>query len=141
MKVERSDFGYHLILDAGEDIEAGLLRFAHDHSPPSCHIVGIGSVQDLVLGHFDSVVGELVERRFTDSLELTSFIGNLTWLRDEPLLHAHAMAADREFRVVGGHFVSGRISVTGEFALILDRLRIIRQQPEGKPYGLVVEFL
>lgn len=141
MRVERSDFGYHVILDAGEDIETAFLRFARDQRPPSCHIVGIGSVQHLVLGHFDAAAGQLVERRFTEGMELTSFVGNLSWVRDEPLLHAHAMAADREFRVFGGHFVSGRVSVTGEFAVFLDRLRIRREVPEGKPYGLVVEFL
>ena len=141
MKVERSQFGYHLVLEAGEDIDASFRRFARDVRPPSCHIMGIGSVQDLVLGHYDSILDEMKVKRFADSMELSSFVGNLTWMHDEPMLHAHAVAADREFRVSAGHFLGGVVSVTGEFAVILDHVRIVREKPEGKAYGLIVEFL
>lgn len=137
MRVEKAEFGYHVILQQGEDIGASFVQLARDHRPPSGHVVGVGSVRDLVLGFYDVLVDALVEKRFPHDMELTSFVGNLSYLADEPVLHAHVTASDREFRVVGGHFLGGTINVTGEFALILDRVRLVREKPEGKQFSLL----
>ena len=137
MRVTRADFGYHVVLDADDVIEECFFRFAKDEAPPSSHIVGMGSVKDLKIGFYDSLTDQFVERRLDDCLEMTSFIGNLTHQHDIPILHAHVTASTRDFQLVGGHFISGRINMTGEFAVFLDQVPIQRRVPHGRSIPLI----
>jgi predicted DNA-binding protein with PD1-like motif len=68
---------------------------------------------------------------------MTSFIGNLTHQHDIPILHAHVTASTRDFQLVGGHFISGRINMTGEFAVFLDQVPIQRRVPHGRSIPLI----
>ena len=132
MRVTRADFGYHVVLDPDDVIEECFFRFAEEEAPPSSHIVGMGSVKELKIGFYDSLTDQFVEKRLDDCLEMTSFIGNLTRQHDIPILHAHVTAATRDFLLVGGHFISGRINMTGEFAVFLDQAALTRALAHGR---------
>ena len=137
MRITRADFGYHVVLDPDDVIEECFFRFAKDERPPSLHIVGMGSVKELKIGFYDSLTDQFVEKRLDDCLEMTSFIGNLAYQHDIPILHAHVTAATRDFQLVGGHFISGRVNMTGEFALLLDQVAIQRRVPLGRSIPLI----
>lgn len=137
MRVNRADFGYHIILDADDVIEECFFRFAQEEKPPSSHIVGMGSLKELKIGFYDSLTDQFIERRVDDCLEMTSFIGNLTHQHDIPILHAHVTVANRDFQLFGGHFISGRVNMTGEFGVYLDHAWIQRAIPNGRSIPLI----
>lgn len=137
MRVDKADFGYHINLNADDVIEDCFFRFAEEHKPPSSYIYGMGSIKDLKLGFYDSLTDQFIEKVVDDCLEMTSFMGNLTYQHDVPILHAHITAAFRDFSIIGGHFISGRINVTGEFAVYTDHLWIRRAIPKGRSIPLI----
>ena len=66
------------------------------------------------LGYYDLKAKKFITKKFAGSHELLSFIGNI----NEDGLHAHVCMSDSGFRVHGGHLISAKISVFGEFFVL-----------------------
>lgn len=115
MKVKRTEDGFLVKLDAGDEIIASLKEIAANERIALASFAGIGAVRDAILGYLDIDRKEYLKQQFgAESLELLSLIGNIARMNDEPVIHCHVVVGDREMRTFGGHLFQARVSVTVE---------------------------
>ena len=115
MKVKRTEDGFLVVLDAGDEIIASLKEIAANERIALASFTGIGAVRDAILGYLDIDQKEYLKQQFgPESLELLSMIGNIARMNDEPVIHCHVVLGDREMRTFGGHLFQARASVTVE---------------------------
>ena len=63
---------------------------------------------------------------FQGEFELTSFLGNVTFIDKKYFVHSHVTLVDRQYKGLGGHLFDAKISATGEFKVDLLDLNIDR---------------
>ena len=116
MNYRQEENGRYLIsLDIGDEIIEALTEFADSAGVASGQFTGIGALDSAELGYFDNEKREYLRKKIEGQREILSLIGNLAaGPGGEPILHAHIILGDPDFRLSGGHLFSGRISVTGE---------------------------
>jgi predicted DNA-binding protein with PD1-like motif len=115
MKVKRTEDGFLVVLDAGDEIIASLKAIAANERIALASFTGIGAVRDALLGYLDIDRKEYLKQQYgPESVELLSMIGNVARLKDEPVIHCHVVLGDREMRTFGGHLFHARVSVTVE---------------------------
>lgn len=115
MKVKRTETGFLIALDAGDEIISSLKRVAESERIGLASIQGIGAVRDAVLGYLDLDQKQYLKRQLgPESMELVSLLGNMARLEDEPVVHCHVVLADREMRSFGGHLFEATATVTVE---------------------------
>lgn len=118
MKIKRTEDGFLIVLDVGDEIIASLKKLAADERIGMASLTGIGAVRDVVLAYLDIGQKQYLKRRFgPESMELVSLDGNLARLDGEPVAHCHAVVGDREMRLYGGHLFEATVSVTAEIYL------------------------
>lgn len=128
MKIKRTEDGFLIVLDAGDEVIASLKKLAAMERIGMASLTGIGAVRDVVLGYLDLERKEYLKRQFgSDSMELVSLAGNLTRLDGEPVAHCHAVVGDRELRIYGGHLFEATVSVTAEIYLRIYEGEVVRQ--------------
>ena len=128
MKVKRTETGFLVVLDAGDEVIASLKKLATAERIGMASLTAIGAVKDVTLGYLDLDQKQYLKRDFSgDSLELVSLAGNLALLDGEPVAHCHAVIGDREMRVFGGHLFQATTSVTVEIFLRVYEGEIVRQ--------------
>lgn len=130
MKAFETTTGYVVRLDPDEEILATLTDFVLKEKIEGAIIQGIGAVKDSVLGYFDVHEKVYKEQTFADDMELISLMGNLSWVEDEPFIHAHVLLSGSDFVGRAGHLFSSVIAVTGEFSLQPTGRRIERALDE-----------
>lgn len=99
---------------------------------------GIGQLKKIKLGYFKDK-GNYTPKELNYPLELLSLSGNICKDKREYILHLHAVLGDEEKKAIGGHFIDGQISVTGE--IILLKTKIDAKRKIDKETGLKNLFL
>jgi predicted DNA-binding protein with PD1-like motif len=115
MKSIKTDDGYMVRCEIGDEVVSALAAFAAQNKIHSGAISGIGALKDPELGYYDIHTRSYIRRKFDGDYELVGLSGNFARLGDETILHCHAAFSDNEFRVIGGHLFSAGVAVTGEF--------------------------
>ena len=137
MRSYKTEPGYVVRLDVGEEIMETLLAFVRAEKILGGSITGIGAVKDTALGFFDLHRRQYDRHEFPDDMELVSFNGNITWFEDEPMIHAHAVVAGPDLAARGGHVFSSRIAITGEFLVVTNDRRLDRTRNERTRLNLI----
>ena len=114
MQYRKEKSGYWLILGKGEEVKSAIEDFARRKGVKGAKVWGIGAVEGAVLGYFNKKSKKYEERAFPGTHELLSCIGNI----NEDGLHAHMVISGADFIARGGHMISARISVFGEFFIL-----------------------
>ena len=91
--------------------------FCKEHQINNGHISGIGAVNNIELGSYNSKKGEYIKKIFKDDHELITTQGNIMLLNDEPFIHAHISIGNHNMEIFGGHLFSAKIAVVGEFVI------------------------
>ncbi len=99
---------------------------------------GLGQLADFELGFFKEK-GNYLPEKFSQPHELLSLTGNISKQGGEYNFHLHGLLGNAQKQVVGGHFIKGKVSITGEIALLKSDLSVIRKIEE--PTGLKGLFL
>ena len=111
--------GYIVRLEKGEEIITALSEFADKQKIKGGFVYGIGTVNNLTLGYYDTEKKDYLKKTFQADFELASLMGNISLLKGSPLVHAHIVVSDSNFGTLAGHLFSGMIAVTGEFVILL----------------------
>lgn len=128
MKVKRTETGFLVVLEVGDEVMDSLIKLAAAERIGMASFTGIGAVKDVVLGYIDLNQKEYLRRKFgADSMELVALTGNLALLDGEPVAHCHVVVVDREMRAYGGHLFRATVSVTAEIFLRVYEGEITRQ--------------
>ncbi len=111
--------GDHIVvrIDPGEEILEKIAEVCGKEDIRTGYATGLGAADYVKIGLFDVREKEYYMKEFTEPMEITSLIGNISRKDEEPYLHFHINVCDRELRVKGGHLNACRISATAEILI------------------------
>lgn len=112
----RTPTGYLMVLRQGADVFARLEHLAVAEAIPSASFTGLGFVH-ATFGFWDAAKKVFEPQTFRD-VELGSLVGSLAWKQGQPSVHAHGVAAGRDFRAYGGHLLALEVG-TGSLEITL----------------------
>ena len=117
--VAQANAPIRLIKDS--EIIHSLKEFCEENKITAGIIQGIGALNSLTLGYFNSATKEYKEKTIQGSIEMTSLMGNISIKDSQTYLHCHVTASNDDYNTIGGHLISATISLTGEiFITALD---------------------
>lgn len=114
MKYSELKDGYLLRFEKGEEFISGLTTFIAEKKIPSGALWGIGAITDVTLGYYSGHEKKYYKQEFHDEYELLGLSGNISYLNDAPMVHAHLIMSKTDYSLVGGHCFSGEVAVTVE---------------------------
>ena len=109
----------HIIvrLDVGEEIISSIKNILKNEKISFATITVIGATNDFTVGTYD-VTNQLYKKsNYKGVYEIVSLLGNTSTMNNEPYIHIHMSAADKNNNVVGGHLNEAYISATAEIVL------------------------
>ena len=108
---------YFVRLDKGEEVVGKLKKFCQEHEIKLGWIKGIGAVNEIKVGLFETNGKTYHTKELRGDHEITSLSGNISSKDGEVYLHLHINLADKEYKTYGGHLDSAIISATGEIMI------------------------
>lgn len=117
MQYKQHDNTYFVYLEKGEPVVDVLTNFCKEHNISNGYITGIGAVNNIEMGAYDTKVGEYIKKIYKNSYELITYQGNIMLLDDEPFIHAHITIGNHNMEIFGGHLFSMNVAVVGEFVI------------------------
>jgi len=113
-----------------EDVNEKIIEACKLHNVKTAAVIsGIGQLKDFQLGYFKKK-NNYTPEIFDASYELLSLIGNICKENDDYLLHLHAVLGDEKKSVIGGHFIEGKVEITGEIILLKSNVDVKRKFDE-----------
>lgn len=131
MQHAKTDKGYILRLERGEDVFETLTHFAQEKNITAAELRAIGAVENLKIGSYDLAKKEYDEREVPGILEAVAVIGNVALVDGEPFLHIHGVFSDEELKCFGGHVFSMDTAVTLEVFLTPHDTKVVRELDES----------
>jgi len=107
-----------LRIDRGEEIVETLTKYCKENNINLGIVVGIGAVNNAVIGLFKCATKEYIKTEITGDHEITSLLGNISTKDGETYLHLHINLSDEKYQTRGGHLNSAIVSGTGEIFII-----------------------
>ena len=105
-----------LRFDKGEDFMVSLSNWCVENDVQSAAILcGIGMLENMEIGRYNGT--EYTRMTESGSCEILSLQGSVSMKEGAPFVHLHVSFADHNFRAVGGHLFSGRVSMTIELVV------------------------
>jgi len=114
MEYRKFNDTYVVRLDPQEEILTSLADLADKENIRLAEISGLGAVNDIQVGVYNTVEKQYHANNFTGFYEITSLTGTVTRQGGNVYLHVHMSAGDGKGHVVGGHLNKAVISATGE---------------------------
>ena len=115
-------------VDKGEDIIKELLSLSEKENILFASISGLGAVNDIELGIFDTSAKKYRSKRLIGDFEITSLVGSLSRKEGEPYIHVHMSVGNvltNEF--FGGHLNKAIVGATAEIVLNVVELVVERE--------------
>jgi predicted DNA-binding protein with PD1-like motif len=106
-----------LVFDKGDEVMAGLLRFASEQEITAAHFTAIGAFSDVTLGFLDPESKEYEPIELDEQVEAVSLVGDVTLEDDEPRIHVHVVVGKRDGSAHGGHLLEAHVWPTLEVVL------------------------
>jgi uncharacterized protein len=105
---------FFLTFSKGDDVRAGLAKFATKNHLTNAHFTAVGALGSAVIGWSDRPKKAFKIVRLNEEMEVASFDGNIIRDRDgNPVVHAHCVVGLlRNGAVYAGHLLQGRVSLT-----------------------------
>ena len=101
-----------------EDVNEQLKKACRRHEVVTAVVIsGIGQLKNVELGYFKKK-GNYASDNFKKPLEILSLSGNISRQEDDYNFHLHAVLSDEKKNAIGGHFIEGKISITGEIVIL-----------------------
>lgn len=114
--MEYRKFGnkYVVRIQKGEEIIEQLKDLCQKENINLGSIEGIGAVNEVEIGLFNTETKEYKTTVLKGMFEITSLIGNISTKEGESYLHCHINVSDESLNVKGGHMVRAVVSATSE---------------------------
>ena len=114
MQYKRMKDTYAVRLDVGEEVMEALKKLAEAERIRAAEVSAIGATDWAVVGVFDKEAGAYRKEELNRLMEITSLMGNITEMEGKPYIHLHAMLADQDHGIHGGHVIEMRVGLTCE---------------------------
>ena len=120
MKFLKIDEHHYLVrLVRGEEIVASLKKLAQQEQITLAMVQGLGAINDLTVGVFDTESKEYKANHFTGAFEMLSLTGTSDTMDGAIYSHYHIAVGDKDGHAWGGHLNEAFISATAELILTL----------------------
>lgn len=119
MKSKKTNNGYVIRLDKGEEIISTLTKFCEENNICGS-LQGIGGVSLTELGYLDVNSGKYINKTFDgkgEIFELLNLQGNVTILNNKSFVHIHLILGREDYSTFGGHLIKAIINPTCEIFL------------------------
>lgn len=130
MEYKRFEDTYVVRLDRGEELIETLKEFVKKEKITLGSISGLGASNFVEIGLFNIETKEYKKNVYEQDMEITSVIGNISTMDDEPYLHIHINLSDENNNVIGGHLSKCIISATCELFIQKVEGRVDRSKSE-----------
>ena len=117
MQYKQHGTTYFVYLEKGESVVEELTNFCKEHNILNGYISGIGAMNNIELGAYDSSTKVYTKKIFKNDYELITYQGNIMLLDDKPFIHAHVTIGNHNMEIFGGHLFRANIAVVGEFII------------------------
>ena len=107
---EVASFKYAVSLDNHVEIMEALMAFCKEKEILAGSVSGIGAISEATFRFLDPVTKKYVDKTFSEQMEITCLIGNISQKDGKPYLHVHVTAGRRDYTCVGGHLLSARVN-------------------------------
>ena len=117
-----------LVFDPGDEVIAGLLRFAGEERLGGAYLTAIGAFERVTLGFFETAKKEYKRIPIEEQVELLSLVGNIA--HDEngsPKIHAHVVVGKADGTAHGGHLLDARVRPTLEVIVVESAKHLCRK--------------
>lgn len=109
---------YVVIFDTGDELAAGLKKFAQEQRLAGSSFKAIGAFQSVRLGWFNWETKKYETAvQLHEQVELLSLIGDIALKDGEPQVHAHVVIGKRDGTAHGGHLLEAIVRPTCEVIL------------------------
>lgn len=135
--ISRTEYALLIRFDKGEDVIAGVASFATEQQIHGATFSLIGAAQKITLSYYNLSEKKYEDTIIEEDLEITSVIGNIAWLDETAIIHAHGTFGNKNLEVIGGHIKSLIISATGEVFLQQVQTKLIREYNEETGLNLL----
>jgi predicted DNA-binding protein with PD1-like motif len=109
---------FAVIFDTGDEVMAGLKKFAREQRLSASHFTAIGAFSTAVIGFFNLAKREYKRIPISEQVEVLSLLGDAALVDGEPQLHAHVVLGKSDGTAHGGHLLEAQVRPTLEVILI-----------------------
>jgi predicted DNA-binding protein with PD1-like motif len=106
-----------LIFETGDEVAAGLQRFAQENHLAGSHFTAIGALSDVVLAWFDWQTKDYRKIPVREQVVVLSLIGDVADDNGKPKVHAHIVIGKSDGTAHGGHLIEAHVRPTLELIL------------------------
>lgn len=117
-------------VDHDADLVDFLTRFCREEGIATGTFTAIGAFKEVNLGFYDQESHEYGETKVNRPCEMASCTGNVSSKEGEPFVHAHAVVADEEGEVLGGHLGDSRVFAAEVHLQVLEGPELERKHDE-----------
>jgi len=114
-------------LKAGAKVPEDIISLARRDKIHTARFEAIGGVDRLQLAYFNHETKKYEEQEYTEFLEVTTLLGNVTVKEGKPFLHVHGNFGRKDRSVIGGHVMSARVFPILEAVLTPTTNRALRR--------------
>lgn len=118
-------------LKAGSRVPEDVVKLAAREKISTALLSAIGGVSELTVAYFNQETKKYEEHEYSEELEVTSLLGNVTVKDGKPFVHVHGTFGRRDMSVVGGHVVSMTVRPLLELVVTPTSNRALRKLDEG----------
>lgn len=127
MEYCKSQAGYFLRLQRGEDIAATIAAFVKEKGIGGGFFTGLGAIEGVKLGYYHLEEQKYLDEEYPGDVELANMTGNVTYVDGEPFVHVHGTIMTANFQTFSGHLFSAKVAVTVEVNLIITDVKMTRE--------------
>lgn len=137
MQYRKTDHGYLIRLEKGEEIIATLTRVCQDNGIHAGYLHGLGAALWAELGYYDLDKQEYQFKKVDGLAEIVALNGNVALKDGQPFLHIHAVLADQNLQTFGGHLKEAATGGTCEVYISAFDFDIHRELDEATGLSLL----
>ena len=109
---------FALIFENGDEVLAGLQKFAREAELTAAHFTAIGAFEKVTLGFFDFARKDYDRIPIAEQVEVLSLVGNVALDQEKPKVHTHVVVGKRDGTAHGGHLLEAHVRPTLEVMLV-----------------------
>lgn len=97
---------YVVSIDNHQEIAQALAAFCTEQDILAGEVSGLGAVKEATLRFLNPATKQYVDKIFSEQMELSSLVGNISQKEGKVYLHLHATFGRSDYTIVGGHLLS-----------------------------------
>jgi uncharacterized protein len=103
------DDEYIVSIEDKTSIVDALTDFVTKKEITAGEISGLGAVNKAILRYFDPATKQYVDKTFSEQMEISNLVGNISVSEGEPLLHLHITLGRSDYSAIAGHLMDANV--------------------------------